>query len=167
MKKLFILIAIFLVASFFWNCEKDDICDQNTSTTPRLIIHFYDAANPTLEKNITNLKATGTGSTEDPFVFTGVSEIELPLKTTEDTTTYSLIINSTSTTFDNEDFLTFHYARNEIFVSRACGYKTVFQLDPTTPFVQDVTADGVWMQTIQVTQPNVQNEDEVHISVLY
>ncbi|RZJ31900.1 MAG: hypothetical protein EOO48_00720 [Flavobacterium sp.] len=162
-------MTVFAVALFAWNCEKDDICDEATSTTPRLILHFYDAANPTTEKNVTNLSVTAVGSTNDPLTFNGKSQIELPLKTTDDATSYSLILNSTSPTLDNEDLLTFNYARSEVFVSRACGYKVVFQLDPTTPFVHDdpTPADGLWMQSVQVTQPNVQNENEVHISIYF
>ena len=28
------------------NCERDDICAEGTTTTPRLLIEFYDASNP-------------------------------------------------------------------------------------------------------------------------
>lgn len=169
MKKILLLLLLVALGLFTWNCEKDDICDEATSTTPRIVLHFYDAANPTLEKNITNLRAAGDGSGADPIDVTGVAEVKLPLKTTGDATTYHLILNSTSTTLDNEDVLTFNYARNEIFVSRACGYKMIFQLDAATPFIQSEgeTPDGAWMQGIQVTQPNVENENEVHISVYF
>ena len=52
MKKIYLL---FLIAITFSSCEKDDICDANTPTTPRLIIDFYDATNPTALKNVINL----------------------------------------------------------------------------------------------------------------
>ncbi len=62
MKKIF----LFLLISFsFLSCEKDDICDATTPTTPRLVIEFYDSliATPTL-KNLTNFKAVATGMDE-------------------------------------------------------------------------------------------------------
>lgn len=167
MRKFSLLPAMALLALFTWNCEKDDICDENTSTTPRLIMQFYDRDNPETKKNVTNLLVAGDGSTQDPMLFTAVSKIELPLNTVADLTAYHFTINSTNTTLDNEDILTFHYTRDDVFVSRACGYKTVFLLDQATPFVQDIGSDGQWMEDITVEQPDIQNENEVHISVYF
>ena len=68
MKKIvFITLSLFLAVSF-WNCEKDDICASGTPVTPRVIIEFYDAANPTVLKNVTNLRVQGSG-VDDPLVF--------------------------------------------------------------------------------------------------
>ncbi|MDD5151653.1 MAG: hypothetical protein PHC28_14440, partial [Flavobacterium sp.] len=62
MKKIIILL---LIATFsFSSCEKDDICDANTSTTPRLVIDFYDITTPSLLKKVTNLKVIGDGAPE-------------------------------------------------------------------------------------------------------
>ena len=40
MKKIFALSLIVLLS--LSGCEKDDICDANTPTTPRLVIDFYN-----------------------------------------------------------------------------------------------------------------------------
>ena len=62
MKKIvFITLSLFLAVSF-WNCEKDDICAEGTPVTPRLIIEFYDATNPTVLKNVTNLRVEEFGT---------------------------------------------------------------------------------------------------------
>src|SRR6478672_7706838 len=118
MKKLAVLL---LIALSFSSCEKDDICDATTSTTPRLIIQFYDVSNPTVLKTVNNLGIIAPGFTTG-LSFTGVSKIEVPLKTTEDSTTFSFIQNGadTNTTNDNTDILQFNYTRNTVFVSRAC-----------------------------------------------
>ncbi len=132
------MIATFSSSS----CEKDDICDANTPTTPRLIIDFYDISNPSVLKNVTNLKVIGEGMTEG-YVFnpnaTGQSQylvngssIAIPLKTDIDTTTYNFILNSgnPNPALIDIDEVTFNYTRNDVFVSRACGFKTLLSLAP-------------------------------------
>lgn len=168
MKKIF---ALLVIGFAFSSCEKDDICDANTPTTPRLIINFYDATNPTVLKNVINLKVIGDGMADDnPLgVFNGVSKVELPLKTTENVTKYRLILNSTSTTSINEDKLQFDYTHEDVFVSRACGYKTIFKLitpngvtktDATTP-------DGYWIQELNIETTNIETENETHIKIYF
>ncbi|MEY3499927.1 MAG: hypothetical protein RL308_1596 [Bacteroidota bacterium] len=166
MKKLILLL--FLLSLSFSSCEKDDICDEATSTTPKLIIEFYDALHPTVLKNVANLKVKEAGLTTF-FAFDAVSKIELPLKTAEDITKYSLVNNSSDTTLDNEDFLQFNYARENQFVSRACGFKTIFTLDSTTPYIKSDASvpDGIWMQTITVNTSNIATENETHIKIYF
>ena len=167
MKKLLLLLAA--VAWTSTSCEKDDICDQNTATTPRLIIHFYDVNNPTLDKTVTNLAIVGEGLTE-AILFNGVSVIQVPLKTTFDVTKYKFILNYGNTQnpeIVNEDDLEFHYSRNNFFISRACGYKTLFTLYATNPYIltDGPNADDFWIKTVDVSQPNISNENEIHIKM--
>ena len=91
MKKTFLLILA--IAFTFSSCEKDDICDANTVTTPRLVISFYDVTNSSVAKNVTNLKIIGEGMT-DGVSFKGSTlingnTVSIPLKTDADTTTFS------------------------------------------------------------------------------
>jgi hypothetical protein len=51
MKNKIALSVLFLFTVCFSSCEKDDICDANTPTTPQLVIEFYDAVNTTLPMN--------------------------------------------------------------------------------------------------------------------
>jgi len=166
MKKIFLILLVLSVT--FSSCEKDDICDAATETTPKLIIEFYDILNPTVLKKVTNLAVKEVGSTS-VLSFNSESEIQLPLKTNEDITKYSLILNSTDVTIDNEDFLQFNYTRQNIFVSRACGYKTIFTLDPTTPYIKTETStpDGYWIRNITVETSNITTENETHIKIYF
>lgn len=167
MKKIYLLIAI---AIAFSGCEKDDICDAATSTTPRIIIQFYDNVNTTELKNVSNLQVTGVGLATPLTVFNGVSTIKLPLKTDMDVTKYSLILNSTSTTgTNNEDFLEFNYTSQSIFVSRACGFKSVFALNTTNGVLQTNAAapDESWIQSITIETNTIENEDETHIKIYF
>jgi hypothetical protein len=169
MKKLIVAFIVCCLSVFLWNCEKDDICDENTPTTPRLIVEFFDISNPTIPKNVTNLRVTGEGA-EDPLrVFNAVNKIELPLKTLDTSTKYSFKINSTNADADNVDYLQFKYTTSDVYVSRACGYKTLFVLDQNIPYVQTDTIpnDNLWMQNITITQPNIESENETHVKVYF
>lgn len=180
MKKILLLLVL---AFSFSSCEKDDICDASTPTTPRLVIECYDNANATLTlKNLTSLKAIATGmGTEavafnpslpitDPsrYLYTG-SKLYLPLRTDATTTQYALTLNSGVAGSENTDIITINYAHHEVYVSRACGFKTLFDLDPTTPIVQTepATPDGAWIQNITVIKPNLESENEVHVQIRF
>lgn len=166
MKKFLYLLMVLAVLP---SCEKDDICDPNTPTTPRLIITFYDVNNPADLKNVNQLLVTGEGMSEPYATFTGVSEVQLPLRTTEDVTQYRLTLNSNDENNDNTDVLQFNYSRNSVYVSRACGYKTLFTLDPTAPAVltDNPEPDALWINSIGIEQPEINNEDETHIAIYY
>jgi hypothetical protein len=164
MKQLSLLLVLSI---FFSSCEKDDICDANTPTTPKVVIEFYDVANPTTVKNVTNLGVIAPGFTNG-FEFTATSKIKVPLKTFEDNSILHFIQNGSMdpTSDDNLDEITFNYSRKTVFVSRACGFKTLFILNTTNPIT--VTPDSNnWIQSVIVSQPNIENEDETHIKIYF
>lgn len=180
MKKAILLIVI-LLSVFFSSCEKDDICDANTITTPRLVLTFYDINNPSVLKNVTQLKVVGEGMTEG-IVFsptalgnakflTSGSTISIPLKVDQDVTTYNLTFNSgnTNPTLVFTDKIQINYSRTNVFVSRACGYKTNFTLKPTNPIIHTPvpTTTGKWIQYISVEKSNIENENETHLKLFF
>mgnify|MGYP006142754081 FL=1 len=167
MKKIVLITLSLLLAFSFWNCEKDDICAEGTPTTPRVIIEFYDAANPTVLKNVTNLKVTETNLTNG-FGFSGVSKIQVPLRTNTEETILNFIQNGndTNTTDDNTDEVIFNYVTQEVYISRACGYKMTFELDAIDGTV--ITPDtNNWIQNIIVNQPNIETENEIHVKIYF
>ena len=162
--KLFLFILL-LVS--FSSCEKDDICAKGTPVTPRIIIEFYDAAQPTVVKNVIQLGVIEPNLTSG-LAFTGVSKIQVPLKTNQNSTILRFIQNGSDTNAsnDNIDILTFNYQRVDEYVSRACGFKTLFYLNETNPIT--LTADSNnWIQNIQVQQLNIENENEVHVKIYF
>jgi|APHig6443718053_1056840.scaffolds.fasta_scaffold26288_3 hypothetical protein len=168
MKKIVFITLSLLLAVSFWNCEKDDICADGNANTPFVVIEFYDALNTTTLKNVTNL-GVGEPTFDTRFSFTGISKIEVPLRTNSTTTTLNFIENggdTTDTSDDNPDAITFNYATSNVYISRACGYKTIFQLDPTTPIVLSPDSAN-WIQNIVVSQPNIENENEVHVKIYF
>jgi hypothetical protein len=167
MKKIQFLIICLLTITFS-SCEKDDICEATTATTPKLIIEFYDILNPTVKKNVTNLAIKEINTTAS-LTFTGTSKIQIPLRTSQDLTQYSFILNSTDITIDNEDYLQFNYTRQNLFVSRACGFKTNFIFDSSVPFVKTETSipDGYWIQNVVINTFNIATENETHVKIYF
>jgi hypothetical protein len=177
MKKYSILILISLFAFSFWNCEKDDICAETTPTTRRVVIEFYDFANPTVLKEVTNLRIEEVGTTngvvansaldnDNPlkYIFNS-SKVNIPLKTFDDISKFNFKFNYEDAS-ENQDEITFNYTREEIYVSRACGYKTNFTLDATTGAVLTTDASN-WIQDITIEQTIIANENETHIKIFF
>jgi len=165
LKIFFLLITACLLSG----CEKDDICADGTPTTPRLIIEFYSSENSTVRKLVANLKIQGEGATT-ALEFDQVDTIELPLKTNENFTNYSFNINSTaSTTANNTDLIRFNYTVNDIFVSRACGFKSFFNLNLANGVVKTNPEDDTdfWIENIEIVKSNVETEEDVHIKMYF
>ena len=173
MKK--IILLVIAIAFTFSSCEKDDICDANTSTTPRLVISFYDVNNASVAKSVTNLTIIGEGMTEG-ITFSGSTlingnTVSIPLQTDVDATSFRFILNfgNTNPAVVNEDIIRLNYTRKNEFVSRACGFKTTYLLDPVTPFVHTdgATANGKWMNTIAVKNSTIETENETHLEIFF
>ena len=173
MKK--ILLFVLALASTFSSCEKDDICDANTPTTPRLIIEFYDNDNRENKKNITNLSLLGDGLTTT-ILFTTGTKIQVPLQLTTTSTKYSFTLNTENPNpaLIFTDIIQFNYLTKTVYVSRACGYKVLFDLNSDStlpnPFVLNddpTTTNGNWIKDITVEKFNLETENETHIKIYF
>ena len=168
MKKLKILFLALLIANLFLGCEKDDICEDGTPTTPRMIVEFYDNLNPTAKKTVTNLGIVADGMSTG-ILYNGVSKIEVPIQTTADITKYSFIYDSQNVdvSLRNEDKITINYKRSDVFISRACGYKAIFTLlDNPNGIVKTIDTDN-WIKEIVIQKYKILNEDEVHVKIFF
>lgn len=178
-RSILLLIPLFLSLS---SCEKDDICDPSTSTTPRLVIEFYDYANQATTRTVSNLKVTGVGgnplgivfntATNDTKYLANASKVSIPLETITNSSKFAFILNATSTTTIATDSLQFNYSHNDVYISRACGYKTIFNLKGTNDKSYILNnnpnqTSGFWIQKIDVIQPNVSNENETHVKIYF
>ena len=165
MKKIILLV---LLAISFSSCEKDDICSDDT--TPKLVIEFFDITNPSNPKNVINLKVKEVGQADTYFTFPSENTISIPLRITATATKYSFILNSADTTNANEDFLEFNYTTQNVFLSRACGYKTIFELNNDTSGVIKTDAempDGLWMQNVVKITNSITTENETHLKIYF
>jgi len=180
MKKLQILILLFI--TLFSSCERDDICAATTSTTPRLIIEFYDVINTDDLKSVTRLTVYGEGllpeaptvETLETLVFnTNVNRIELPLiigtENEQNTTRYILEKNTNrrldedDTTESNVDIIEINYTSEFIYVSRACGYKGRFIGHNT---IVETDSD-LWINNVETVETTIENENTVHVRIFH
>ena len=159
------LIALFLAASIFASCTRDDICDPETAVTPLLIITFKDNANPLQGKSVTNL-VIRKNNTDSTFVFSpteATDSIAIPLDTELDLTQLIFTLNDGDEENVNADNVEFTYQREEAYVNRACGFKTTY-----TDFTTEVEDDtDNWITSFQVLQTNITDEIEAHLSIRF
>ncbi|WP_142785655.1 DUF6452 family protein [Changchengzhania lutea] len=168
--KFLLLPGIVLIVGITISCERDDLCPAETPTTPRLIIDVYDANNPESKKNVFGLFIIGVDNDEflPGYGIVSSNNLILPLRTDVNTTEYILIkeasVNDNDTPDDtsddfidgNQDRITINYSREEVYVSRACGYKTIFK-NVTLTIVED--GDN-WILSRQPVTDNQSVEDE-------
>ncbi|REE79914.1 hypothetical protein BX611_2814 [Lutibacter oceani] len=152
MKKYFTLIILSLILII--SCEKDDICLENT--TPNLVLKFYDFENDTLVKSmlIDSIRAIDNVLIGD-YTKKTLDSILIPLDLNEFKTVYQISSGGTS------DTIYFSYGRNDVFVSRSCGYKTIFEnlaIDSTT---------NNWIKSYNINNTIIDNDTTAHINIYH
>ncbi len=145
-----LVLAFVLIIS----CEKDDICLENT--TPNLVLKFYDFENDTLVKSmlIDSIRAIDNVLIGD-YTKKTLDSILIPLDLNEFKTVYQISSGGTS------DTIYFSYGRNDVFVSRSCGYKTIFEnlaIDSTT---------NNWIKSYNINNTIIDNDTTAHINIYH
>ncbi len=157
-----LLICLLLAA-----CERDDLCTPDQATTPRMTIVFKDVTNPTQIKEVTSLRVKEIGSGEfAPLDFNGSMLLEdadtiyLPLRNNFDLTSYDFFKEEDGVNLiSNVDF---RYSRNEEFVSRACGFRTLYN-----GLGSGVSANTGWINRTQVVDTTITNNLIVHVEIFH
>jgi hypothetical protein len=190
LQKLFVLFIALISIS----CERDDICAETTATTPRLLIEFYDASSTEDLKSVLRLTTYGEGLVVDengvqiqPILASNATllfnensnSLALPLKIEieedpdftkarfileKDT---NLRLDDNTTTDSNIDILEITYKSKFVYVSRACGYKSVFtELNMSL----EGGIDGEWISNIVIEETldaTIENENTVHVRIFH
>ena len=181
MKKtsLLLIMLIIIAIGMTIGCERDDICPESTSTTPRVILELFDFANQENSKNVIGLRVQGINNANVLAGYNVVStnKLILPLRTDTTATQYKLhkeyTYSDNGTPNDssddviggNEDIITIKYTTELVFVSRACGYKTVFK-NVSLTIVPDTNN---WIKSRQSVTDNQSVEDETatHFNIFH
>ncbi len=167
----FLLIPFVLIVFTTISCERDDICAEATPTTPHLVIRFHDASNTDATKVVRQL----TILNEDDELydsFTSTDSILLPLRFQDENeiTTTRFILKKDSdydddtdiNTVSNSDTIDITYTPQFIYVSRACGYKSIFNSTDL-----NVVDDGnKWIINRAILNSTIDNENAAQI-ILY
>jgi hypothetical protein len=176
MKKTITILAFLLLAI---SCEKDDICTTPNADTAHLIIKFYDQLDQETTKAVTNLLVVGVDDMGADELSYGIEStrdsIVIPLRILKNNTSYRLIkdyeIDDNGTPTDtsddfatgNEDIIVLNYENEELFISKACGFKNVFN-DVNFGFTPD--ADN-WILSSTVITNKIETEDNAHIHIFH
>ncbi len=157
----FILIISSIIGSS--SCERDDICIDDT--TPNFVLRFYDTDDPTDFKTVNQLsvKSDATEIAGDSLVFTSLDSIGIPVNVTTNMTQYVVTINSNDITTLNRDTITINYMPQEIFVGRACGFKSVFN-NVTYTITND--SDN-WIKSFEIVTETIADETNAHIKIFH
>ena len=175
-----LLLLLFIIIS---SCEKDDICSETTPTTPKLILRFFDIASQDDTKNVTSIGVTSRNLDNEEFIITGLNgvttdSIAVPLRilpTDENVTRFTFYkefaVDDNGTPGDttddiysgNPDVITFAYKREDIYVSRACGFKTIFK-----ELILTVEQDGDnWIINSDILNATIENETSAHVKIFH
>jgi len=178
MKKTSLLFLLLLLAVFA--CEKDDICSETTATTPQLVVRFYDALIPADTKPVSGLFVYGINDASETVFFKNISigtkdSIAIPLRTDINTTKlvfhldFSIDDNDTpddesdDIVLGNPDTVDVSYIREDVYVSRACGYKATF----TNLGATLTTNTDNWITNITIENNTIDNENAAHINIYH
>ena len=151
-RKFIFFVLIFALLS---SCEVDDICTE-TVLTPKLIVRFYDFSQQDTPKGVTNLYVWAEGK-DSIYSNTTTDSIALPLHIASDNTKYLFSKNGVI------DTLNVTYNKQEIFVSRSCGFKYNFELTDA------LSLSNHWTQNLQTnTSPQIiNNEAAAHLKIFH
>ena len=125
--------SLFAVVFIMISCEKDDICIESEIGTPRIILSFYDKTNKTLKKPVENLLIKGIEREDTLDIFSGDS-IAIPLRNNSNFSKYEFILNAGGEN-SNNDTIHFEYSRYDLYINRACGFKSNYIKVETKPTI--------------------------------
>lgn len=167
--KRFILPVVLpiLVLMVFWACESDDLCDRPVNT-PRLVVRFHDVNDASSVKPVNNMIVYGKDSN---LILTNATtdSIVLPLKIEALSTTFVMVSDavydtaSSTITSGNVATVTFTYGVEEEFVSKACGFRVVYN----TLKASVESSDDSWIKSVNVKNTNVRNESSAQIHLYH
>lgn len=149
-----IILFSFLLANTL-GCEVDDICIEEV-LTPKLIIRFYDALEPSDTKVVNGLYVWAENK-DSLYVNNAFDSIALPINTSVTETKYLL------SKANVVDTLYLNYINQEIFVSRSCGYKFNFELLEETHISNEWISDFETIESPQI----IDNEQAAHIKIFH
>ncbi|WP_295809053.1 DUF6452 family protein [uncultured Apibacter sp.] len=130
-KKLNLLFVLFFMCILVFSCVDDDVCDK--VTTPRLTIELDSLGIKYKKKRLIVDRKKSDGSIQSEGIFEGKDSIQLPLNSLSDETVFYLY-DTPHTPDSCKNIITIKYTTEQQFVSKACGFKVVYNgitYDPT------------------------------------
>ena len=162
-KKEFNLIIFSLIFFLFYNsCEKDDICLSDSPRSPRLIVKMVDKNNPNLYKSANGLLIKVVDN--DSINIQSSDSIILNLNPYKNYTQFEFILNQGSEN-ENIDTLQINYSLNNIYINKACGYKTSFIFNSNALTL--INEKNNWIESYLILKDTIINEEQAHMAILH
>jgi hypothetical protein len=157
MKKYYLFLS--LIALLISSCEKDDFCIE--PITPNMIVRFYNATNISETKAVNDL-TINISNLDSIYTNVSLDSVVIPL----DVTSNQIIYNFSSGS--NLDILTIDYEIEEVFVSRSCGFKAIFNNVTVTSDVSNDWIIGL-TETLEntITIPTIDDESAAHVQIFH
>ena len=133
---------------------------ESNADTPNLIIKFVDSFSGE-SKSVNNLRIKGINNNEDFFLGT-IDSISIPLNNYENTTSFSFTKEFDSNQ-SNEDLIYFNYSRNNVYISRSCGYKMEYEIDN---IIVD-NDNSNWIEDSIIETRSVNDEISHHVKIYH
>ena len=150
-RKFFYLLILVSVVC----CEPDDLCAESIADTQDLVIRFYDADQPDQLKPIPSLTATGQ-DLETSLVFQETDSIALPLRVNNNQTDFVLSKDEV------EDVLEIQYTTSDHYISRGCGFKTLFSVENL-----QIKEPYNWIQSVELITSEVVHDSLAHVKIYH
>ena len=153
-------------------CEPDDVCSENTQTTSRLVIEFFDIGNLDNTKTVGGLFAVGLDAQGNEVEISGEAvssreKIELPLNGTANQTQFKLYENYSvvnDAVQGNPDVVTKLALYNFTSICFSCMW--LQKCDNIQGFSIETDSDA-WMVNAEIIVSDVTNENETHVKIFH
>ncbi|MBT8255646.1 MAG: hypothetical protein KJO23_03825 [Bacteroidia bacterium] len=159
-------LLVVLLFMAFLGCTRDDICPEDTPTTPLLIIQFKDITNRVESKPVSVLQVlVNDQDSVEAFLGTSDTLVGIPLNTLATNSEFLFIVNSNDTLNKNTDIIRFNYSVQEIYVNRACAFKVNYEgLNAT---LQPEDKNENWIRDFTILKTTVEDETEAHLTIFH
>ncbi|MGY6647308.1 DUF6452 family protein [Wenyingzhuangia sp. IMCC45574] len=155
MKKISLLLLGLGIFTAFYSCQ-DEFCVE--PTTPELIIRFYNKDSINESTKRIALVAKVDDVTIPYFNVNTGDSISFPINTQDTSVTYEFSIQDS---VPSTEILTINYTVEDVFVSRACGFKSVFK-NLTIESTKDNWIDSI----VQVTN-EINDQTQAHVKIYH
>lgn len=155
-----------LLVLYMGGCTKDDICSEDTATTPLLVIEFRDINDRLAAKAVQNLQIK-VNSPDSTLVENAVNDtlVAIPLNTEMNSSSFLFTYNQNNENTRNTDVLTVNYTPEELYVNRACGFKVIYT--QLTIAIENEPLNENWILDSEILNPLIENENEAHITIFH
>lgn len=161
--------TFFILLSLLWllsGCQHNDICTDKKPTTPRMVIKFYNIDRPDRTKAVTDFNFRAVGM-ENWYFSNNRNDtlVRIPLDAGTDLSKFEFTIHKGNPEKENSDQIQFTYSANEIYVSRACGFRNEY-VDLDYGLADEGEAN--WIKAVEIPHNNeITDEETTHLYIYH